>query len=251
MDAIRQNLDDHESRILSVFAFGNNSIVDDFLDLIAGASAVHPDVWDRAGTGTGTYGVVSQHQCKLLTAAAADSASIAAADGKVRFNLTEDYTAVFECRVYKAGGTDDNFFFGLQDASLGMVAATVADNSDRIGFHRDPAAAAWSFETANTGGGGGAGTGVAGIGTSTAWGIYRITLTCSGTAGNRQAKVEAGTTLANMTEISGSPFTNAGGDLPDTVYLRPYFGVQRVGATNLDLRIDYCLAYTIGRPLAA
>lgn len=246
---IRTNFDDHEARILAISAFGNNGITDDFLT--ATGTAGVGGHWVGTGTGTGTYGVVSEHQCRLLTAAAADSAMIRAATSRIQINLTEEYVAVMEMRVYKAGGTDDNFFFGWQDAALGDVAATVGDNTDRIGFFRDAAAAAWTFETSNTAGGGGAGTTQAGVGTSTAWGVYRLTVTCSATAGNRQVKVEAGTTVANLTEISGSPFTNATGDIPNAVNLRPFFGVQRIGATNLDLRVDYCLAYTVGRPLAA
>jgi len=244
MDTIRLDLADHESRLLAAFTFGNNSILDDFVTQQS-ASGVAASVWETGGTAPD---VVSQHQARVKGVGGGSFSIMAASPSKLQINIAEEYIAVMEMRVYKAAGTNDDFFFGFQDSALSSAAAaTVGDKTDMIGFYRDAAAADWFFRTANTAGGGGSTTSGA-IGVSTSWGIYRLTVTCSATAGNRQVIVEYGTSLAGMAQVSGSPFTT---NLPTGVNLRPFFGVAPSVATTLDLRVDYCLAYLTGRPLAA
>jgi hypothetical protein len=245
MDAFRTNLDDHESRILAAFAFGSNAIIDDFSGK-AGTGGVAASVWnvDHLG-GANDPVVTAQHQmqCPINTGGAGNYSVAYGADGKMRIAIAEEYVAVLQFRCYRAGANSDSYFMGWQDVGVAGV-NRLTNINNIIGFYRDAGTGNWTFQTAKAG----VSATATGIGTGTAWGVFRITVTCSATSGNRKIDVSSGTTEANLAAISGSPFTD-GTKIP-TNTLQPCFGSAYVSAGG-DLRTDYCLAYTTGRPLAA
>jgi hypothetical protein len=248
MDAIRLDLADHETRLLAAFAFGNNAIIDDF-DSKIGTGGVAASVWnvDHAGANNDPV-VAAQHQlqCPINTGGAGAYSLVYGADGKIRIAIAEEYTAVLQFRCYRAGANSDSYFMGWQNVGLAGV-NRVTNVGDMIGFYRDGATGNWTFQLSKAA----ASVTQTNLLTGTAWGVFRLTVTCSATTGNRSIKVETGTTEANLAGISGSPFdwTTYSANIP-TVSLQPVFGSAYQSAGG-DLRTDYCLAYTAGRPLAA
>jgi hypothetical protein len=245
MDAIRLNLEDHEGRIAAAFAFGSSAIVDDFLNA-GGTPGIWGDQWTVGFAGANNDPVsASQHQAQMPTntAGAGNYSVITGSPSRIHIQIGQDYTAVLQFRARRAGTNNDSYFMGWQDAALAAsVVGSVTDVSDMMGFYRDTATGNWTFQCAN----GGVATTSTNIGTGASWGVFRITVTCSATAGNRQIAVEHGTTEAGLAAISGSPFTT---NLTAQT-LRPCFG-QAYGTVGGDLRVDYVLAYPTGRPLAA
>lgn len=242
---IRTNFDDHEARLLAISAFGSSQIVDDFMGK-TGTTGIASSVWNVDHLGAANDPVVTaQHQlqCPINLGGAGNFSVVYGADAKIRIDITQEYQAVIQCRCYRAGTNADSYFFGWQDVGLAGV-NRVTDVTDEIGFFRDAGTGNWTFQTAKAG----VSASSTGIGTGTSWGVFRITVTCSATSGNRRVKVETGTTEASLAEISGSPFTDTT-KIP-TVTLQPCFGTAYATAGG-DLRTDYVLAYTIGRPLAA
>ena len=243
MQLIRTNFDDHESRISAALAVGEAAIIDDFIGE-TGASGVSA-AWTLGSAGAGNAPVIaSQHQlqCPITTAGAGNFSVAVAAASRIRIQIAQEYVAVLQFRAYRAGANNDSYFMGWQDAAIGAVVGAVTDTSDMMGFYRDTGTGNWTFQCAN----GGVATTSTGIGTGTSWGVFRISVTCSATAGNRKIDVEHGTTEANLAAISGSPFTTN----LTTQILRPVFGTA-YSAAGGDVRVDYALAYTTGRPLAA
>jgi hypothetical protein len=249
MDAIRNNLDDHEGRISAAFAFGQSAIVDDFMGA-PGTTGLTSALWSVSFNGAGNdpdvlNDATDMHHMRLhlaTTGAGTYSLSVGA-PSKMQILFSEEYVAVMQMRVKRGVGiNDDSYFFGWNDAGLAATATSITDVSDMIGFYRDAATGNWTFSNSN----GGAANTSTNIGTGTSWGVFRITVTCSATAGSRKIDVEHGATEAALAAISGSPFTTN----LTTQRLRAAFGVAYLG-NAANLRVDYVRAYTSGIPLAA
>ena len=227
MDAIRTNLDDLDTRVDSVHAHSTNHIRDDFA-----CSTIDTSVWDTAFLGGGTANIDGTYEHTVIVSGVANYAVVAAAAGKMRFDIAEARTVVMEFRIRHAGGAVGGFFIGAQDNGLTMNATFTSDISDCIGVHI-PNANQWTYRQALAG----AATQSVDFASTASWQIVKITITCSATSGNRSVEV-----LLNGSAISGSPFTT---NLP-TARLRPCIAETSGGG----LVCDYFLAYDITRPIA-
>lgn len=245
MDAIRTNLDDHETRISSLFAFGNTGIIDDFM----GKDTTAPDTasWSvTSGGGASSVTDAATHSLLCTSGAGAGKfTTVRGTDWRIGIHpQVYEVTSVLQVRVkaptYSGLG---GFFFGWQDRTLADTATRATDVTDVIGFIKGTGTT-WKFRTAATATGA---TEVDSIGDPAAWGVLRLTVTCSATAGNRVIRVQSGTTEASLADVTGSPFTNP--NIPNG-YLSPNMAFDGNTGSNV-MYFDYVLAYTTTRPLAA
>lgn len=243
MDAIRNNLDDHETRISSLFAFGNNGIIDDFLG--KDATAPDPILWTTSTGGGGTLIIDGTTHSAIMTSSSGVGryCVFRARDERLHQAVQNyDMTTVLQIRI-KATTLATGFFHGWQDSTLADTGVGRVVTNDCAGFIKGTGTT-WKFRFAN----GGAQTDVDSIGNPAAWGVLRITMTGSTVAASRILRVQSGTTEANLADITGSPFTNPA-NMPIGKYLHPSFAMDGNVASNVHA-IDYVLAYTTTRPLA-
>lgn len=243
MDAIRTNLDDHETRISSLFAFGNSGIIDDFLGKDAGAPDASSWVTYSPGGGSSATIKASNHTVNVIANGAA-GAGIRGTDGRIGIHMANhELTAVCQFRI-KATVIGSDQLWGWQDRALADTTTRATTRADCIGVMKGTGTT-WKFRFAN----GGTNTEVDSLGTPGSFGVWRITVTCSATAGNRVVRAQLGTTEANLADITGSPWTNTS-SMPTGKYVQPSFFASDLGAGNGNWEIDYILAYTTTRPLA-
>jgi hypothetical protein len=243
MDAIRTNLDDHETRISSLFAFGNTAVIDDFL----GKDGVAPDTgsWTtfNGGGSDSVLTKASSHSLNVIANGGATSTGARATDGRIGMHMANhELTSILQFRI-KANIIGSTQFWGWQDRSLAdnVKASTL---QDCIGLQKGTGTT-FKATFAN----GGSTTTVDSLGTPGSFQVWRITTTCSATAGNRIIRIQVGNTEALLSDITGSPWTNTA-QMPVAKYLVPSFAGKDNGAGNGNWEIDYVLAYTTTRPLA-
>jgi hypothetical protein len=225
---LRDNQDDHESRISQLLAQSANGHVDDFLAAHEGGSdGLDLAIYDVAGAGA-TFrpqvGVDGSHVLKVATVATAATKSIRALNTKCAFRLNQDMAGFFEARFKDVGGAaPDNLVIGLQDRSAATLAT---DESDIIAFLKGTTAGKWRFRVAK----GGVATTTDNIGNRATWQKLRLEWLRSGGGSTFQVRA-----FIDGSEISGSPFTT---NLPDTVILSPTFACLTPAAGTTDAELD-------------
>jgi|SRR6267378_370565 len=243
MTTIRNNQDDFDSRISSLFAFGNSGIIDDFL----GNDGSAPDAgsWVTVSGGGGSSATVqaSSHSVNLIANGGSISL-IRAADGRIGMHMANhELTTVMQFRL-KESFLGTTFMLGWQDRSLADTGTRATTIANCIGLVKGTGTT-WKFRFANAG----TNTEVDSLGAPGSWGVFRFTVTCSATAGNRVVRCQGGTTEAALADVAGSPWTNTT-SMPTGKYLSPSFCPNDGGLGVCNFLIDYVLAYTTARPLA-
>ena len=220
-DLLRTNFDDHEARIAAITLATQNQIVEHFF-----ISALDTSTWITAGSAP-SFGVPidGSHQI-LVNASAAGFGILTSAVGKGRFRLNNNQALYIECRAKteELSNAANAILIGFQDATLADVVATVSDQTDMVGFVKGTTAGQWKFRTAKAA----SASEDDDVASRAAWHIFRLEL----------AKTGGGLTLAASVDgvaVSGSPFST---NIPDTVYLRPFFGIG-AGVDGVLIYIDY------------
>lgn len=229
MDRVRTNDQDHEDRINSLVSVSSQEIRDDF---ISGTTAVDSVLWD---TGGGTVpDIVTEHQMRCLRTGSNSYSAVSATDERIHIDTSEVYVAVIEFRIKNPGGDADDIAVGFQDVAHVVASGTnvIDDTTDFIGVVRG-GASDWTIRVAS----GGTPTDRTGQGSQASWTKFKFSITCGASP----------SVSIDVDDVSsGAAITT---NIPTTI-LRPVAGISRVG-TDMDLRVDYILAYFEGRPLAA
>ena len=124
----------------------------------------------------------------------------------------------------ETGNAADALLIGFQDGTLTDVAATIGDQTDMIGFVKGTTAGQWKFRTAKAA----SASEDDDVASRAAWHIFRLELTKTGGGLTLAATVDA-------VAVSGSPFST---NIPDTVYLRPFFGAD-ANVDGVNIYLDY------------
>lgn len=243
MDAIRTDLDDLNTRLGAIEAFSDQAIYDDFA-----LSVINGDIWTFGAAGAGTAPAVAlpDHVCHMIVGSSATTYSgIFATAKKMAFDLSVDHTIAFEARLKHSSATTAEFLIGFQDQTLTGTRANNIDLSDMIGFVRGTNANTLKFTMAKAST---AITAADNLGTFYPnYATVKIVITFSGAT--KKVQAYTGTTQADYTEVSGSPFTDTA-KIPD-IALMPWIGLSNNSGGTADLYLDYALYYWLARPLNA
>jgi hypothetical protein len=239
---LRDNQDFFNTQITDL-VLGSTRSDQDILDHFHGKIGTNISSKWESHVGAGdTADIVDEHQLRLATngIATTDFALLAAADQYQRIDKTHEYVAICEFRIKIVGGTGGTRFFGWNDDGLTESNGDlVSDSSDCIGIVWDFATGNYLGKHSNAGASEGTGT----MGNAAAWTKFRIEVTCSATAGNRQTEFfvndVSDTVLSDETKMP-------------TAVLRPVVGVRGdTTGTNRDARLDWVEFRTFEKPLAA
>lgn len=250
MDAIRENLDDLNTRVTAISASSSQEIRDDFATGLGMASNWDPDIWQHETSGGGAgweWRSTSEgnHYLHIAYGGAANHSALCSSERRMHIQLDEDHHVIVEFRIKRitnAPGATQSFIFGLQDVSLLGGAAFITDTSDFIGFTKGTNADSVLAKTSK----GGVGATIAdNQGDISNWTILQVD--CESTTG--------GTVFAISFYVDGVQVGSthtAAANVPDTSVLVPAFGFDDSGAgVAIGLYCDYALAYWAGRPLMA
>lgn len=228
MRQLRDNQDDHESRIVQLTAQSQNAIVDDFLcdDLASGGATPYP--YDALNFGGGVFttmmGSSGDHVLRINSVNSQLNRGLVVGKARLAFRLNQDMVGFFEARAKDIGGTaPDNMVVGFT-----ATPTDPTNEADVIAFLKASSAGKWRFRVAK----GGVQTETDNISTSNraTWQKLRIEFTRSGGGSTLQiaAYVDGGA-------ISGSPFTT---NIPDTTVMRMAWVARTPAAGTTDFRLD-------------
>lgn len=243
MDALRLNLEDHESRLSGVQSIIESNIYDEFT---YASGALDADIWDAGFNAVGYAAPTNStaggsHYVEMSSVpSTAGQRSMAGGNKKARVYLGADQRFIFEGRiVITAAGTGGRrLLFGLQDASFGVSGANaiLTDVSDFIGFREGTNNSTLKFTMQK---GGASGASVDNIDFS-AWTTVKVDIESASGVYTVHAYVGG-------VEISGSPFST---NVPDTTLLRIAVaaGNDSGSGNAITWRHDRVLAYWNERP---
>jgi len=176
-----------------------------------------------------SLGIVSQHKLHFEAGGAStEYAIVHGTSSRLRIIKTAEYVAFCKLRVQRRspGSYAGSYFFGWQDDAL--TTTLVTDVSDCVGVTIGSSATAWLGRTSN----GGSASTTGDFATNTDWNIIQINLTCSATAGLRQAEFFLnGVSVSTLSTDANIPAAT----------LKPTIGVNGLtaGAQSGGLFVDY------------
>jgi len=226
---MRDNQDDHETRISGLSGLDTESIFTDFA-----TGQLDTTVWETGGTAP--LFTAGDHFVQVRSST---YSVIAGLPNRIRIQLDQEMRITIEFRIKRSEQEISTYTGGWQDAGLAVGASTIiTDYSDFVGIRRGSTAGTWRGTT----GSGGVNTDTSDFGNNANWTKFKITIDTIGTD-----------TVSFYSSETGDPTLVGGGtittNIPTGVVLRPVFGPQNGAAEITNLQVDYCLAYFTARPL--